>query len=376
MSRQSETRSASALKVVAEAKPRQRCTRRRKRHHSSFAKCPPTQWRTRNPLWRLEAFCASGRTSEPPKWGARDFFLRSQPITSQLGADAATRIVLQIIGDDRIYGLWIMANTARGTGRIERKMLLRRPIRAFCTLSSVAAATLSLTLFAQTVIACNAADFFEGLGRYARFEYRLAIEILRPLADGGDPVTQELLGNMYSRPHGIEGDQTAALYWYGRAGQQGRVEAQFELGKIFRDGLGTAVDGKLAVFWFSQAAKRGAPHAFGALGEMYLGHPDLPEDNIVAREWFRKGAQLDNAAAMYNLGLIYHTGRGVVQDEVEAHKWLDLSARRAVGRERDIALLALSRIAERLTPAQVKIAKDRARIFWLDELQAKSLGID
>ena len=63
-----------------------------------------------------------------------------------------------------------------------------------------------------------------------------------------------------------------------RAAEHGQSEAQFEVGVMHRDGLGTPIDGMQALNWFERAAERGAPHAFNAIGEMYLGHRDVAQD--------------------------------------------------------------------------------------------------
>jgi uncharacterized protein len=144
-----------------------------------------------------------------------------------------------------------------------------------------------------------------------------------------------------------------------RRRNRAQVEAQFELERIYRDGLGTPVDGNAAVSWLERAAAKGAPHAFNALGELYLGHQNVPQDFAVARSWFLRSAQMGNSQSMYNLGVLYALGQGVAQDEIEALKWLALAADTGIGEDRDKALRARSRLAERLTPVEVSWAASR-----------------
>jgi TPR repeat protein len=61
---------------------------------------------------------------------------------------------------------------------------------------------------------------------------------------------------------------------------------------------------------------------------------------------------------MYNLGVLYALGQGVAQDEIEAFKWFALAAA-GIGEDRDRALRARSRLAERLTPVEVSWAASR-----------------
>ena len=199
----------------------------------------------------------------------------------------------------------------------------------------------------------------DALMPYALRDYARALALLTPLAEQGNAVAQLKLGIIFSRGKTGSPDQVAALRWFTKAAEQGQVEAQFELGRIYRDGLGTRVDGNAAVSWLERAAEKDTPHALNALGELYLGHQNVPQDFAVARSWFLRGAQEGNSAAMYNLGVLYALGQGVAQDDIEALKWLELAADTGIGEDRDKALRARSRLAERLTPVEVSWGASR-----------------
>jgi len=199
----------------------------------------------------------------------------------------------------------------------------------------------------------------DALMPYAKRDYGRALALLAPLAEQGNAVAQLKLGMIFARGKTGSPDHGAALAWFTRAAEQGQVEAQFELGRIYRDGLGTRADGDAAVYWLERAAEKNTPHALNALGELYLGHQSVPQDFALARSWFLRGAQAGNSPSMYNLGVIYALGHGVAQDEIEAFKWLELAADTGIGEERDRALRARSRLAERLTPVEVSWAASR-----------------
>lgn len=233
---------------------------------------------------------------------------------------------------------------------VSKGMILRTLIQAATT------GALALALLLQEVVTGRASDLIEGLTRYTMRDHARAIEVIRPLADQGDAVAQEVLGKMYLAGEGTARDNTVAFKRFLQAAEGGRADAQLELGRMYRDGVGISADGNLAMYWFDRAAKQGSPAAFNAIGELYLGHPDVLEDTAAARRFFLRGANLDNAEAMYNLSTLYLVGHGVTQDEIEAYKWFELSAQTGVGQERDIAHRALSRLRERLTPSQVGMA--------------------
>jgi len=229
-------------------------------------------------------------------------------------------------------------------------------------LAGGAATTWPLTARAESLdeIRGSAAySLADALIPYAQRDYVRALQLLAPLAEGGDAVAQLKLGIIFSRGKVSSSDHVAALRWFTKAAENGQAEAQFELGRMYRDGLGARVDGKLAVYWLERAAERGTPHAINALGELYLGHQGVPQDFAVARRWFLRGAQIGNSASMYSLGVLYALGQGVVQDEIEAFKWLELAAETGIGEERDKALRARSLLAERLTPVEVSWAEGR-----------------
>jgi TPR repeat protein len=219
-----------------------------------------------------------------------------------------------------------------------------------------ATGTLAMTLLLQAVVTGSASDLIEGLTRYAMHDHARAIEVLRPLADQGDAVAQEILGKIHLMGEGTMRNNIVAFKRFLQAAERGRVAAQLELGRMYRDGVGIPADGNLAIHWFDRAAKQGAPDAYNAIGEMYLGHPGVLEDAAAARSAFLSGANLDHAGAMYNLGMIYLVGHGVPPDRIEAYKWFELSAQISTGKEHDNALRALSTLRERLTPLQVGMA--------------------
>jgi len=225
------------------------------------------------------------------------------------------------------------------------------------------------TMLLQTVVIGNTSDLLEGLVRYATRDYGRAIEELLPLANQGNPVAQEILAKIFLKGDDpTVRDNSAALKWLIQAAEAGRGEAQFELGKIYRDGRGVPVDNIMAMYWLARAAKRGMPDANNAVGEMYLSRPELSRPDFsreatTARGFFLSGAQLGSAAAMYNLGMIYLAGDEVAQDEIEAYKWFELSAQSSVGQEHDDALRALTTLREQLTPLQVGVAMAAANAW-------------
>ena len=138
--------------------------------------------------------------------------------------------------------------------------------------------------------------------------------------------------------------------------KQGDVDAQNELGWIYREGKGIAQNDKKAVGYFRKAAKQGHAEAQARLGDMYyegrgarhflasfiglLGIQFLGSGSYLgdinwgrsqnyeeamrwyryreAVKWYRKAAEQGYAMAQYRLGFMYYFGRAVEDVEQES----------------------------------------------------------
>jgi len=96
---------------------------------------------------------------------------------------------------------------------------------------------------------------------YGLFSDKKAFPLFEPLAQEGYAPAQFSLGNCYRLGHGTKENVKKAIEWYIKAGEQGHVKAQSELGLIYAYGVDD----------------RGADNK-------------IPEDKAKAKEWYRKAA--------------------------------------------------------------------------------------
>ena len=144
--------------------------------------------------------------------------------------------------------------------------------------------------------------------------------------------------------------------------EQGSAAAQFNLGLKYANGEGVPQDSVAAVAWYRKAAEQGHPDAQNNLGWMYANGAGVPQDDAAAVAWYCLAAEQGSASAQVSLGALYSDGgRGVPQDLVEGHTWLNLAAARLTGEQREEAVTARDRVAERMTPADLSEAQHRAR---------------
>ena len=102
------------------------------------------------------------------------------------------------------------------------------------------------------------ADFEAGVDAYERGDYETALKEFRLLAEQGNAEAQYNLGNMYRSGLGMPQDYQEAMKWYRRAAKQGYASAQSNLGLSYDLGQGVPQDYVLAHMWANLAASQGA----------------------------------------------------------------------------------------------------------------------
>lgn len=76
------------------------------------------------------------------------------------------------------------------------------------------------------------------------------------------------IGNMYIERRGITKDYAKAIEHYTKAANAGHAGSQFNLGLIYKTGIGTAPDLKKAKHWLELAAEQGDEEAIKVLNNL------------------------------------------------------------------------------------------------------------
>ena len=103
--------------------------------------------------------------------------------------------------------------------------------------------------------------------------------------------------------------------------EQGDVEAQLELGNLYREGNGVSKDFKKAVEWYRKSAGQGYDVAQNALGFRYFSGTGVPKDIPEALKWFLKAAEQGLPVAQANAAFNFEKGPPEVRDLVKAYQW-------------------------------------------------------
>jgi putative methionine-R-sulfoxide reductase with GAF domain len=88
----------------------------------------------------------------------------------------------------------------------------------------------------------------------------VSLELMRQMAQNGDPVAENALGLRYfqgDEKNGIVRDEKQAFRWLRRAADHGSLAAQAKLGFLYWGGRGVTKDPNLAYFWTALARARG-----------------------------------------------------------------------------------------------------------------------
>jgi hypothetical protein len=144
----------------------------------------------------------------------------------------------------------------------------------------------------------------------------LLLERLETAARRGD--LQSVCNLAFGKLGPGKADYKEAFDWYLSAAKRGAPRAQYHLGKLYRDGLGTDANASNAAKWFYQAAMHGYPPAEAALGDLLLHGNGVPTDYEAALGWLRPAAAYGNPMAQYDLGWMYLNGLGVKKDNDRA----------------------------------------------------------
>ena len=143
-------------------------------------------------------------------------------------------------------------------------------------------------------------------------------------AESGDPDAQYLVGRLYRDGPVLIPDSVEAQYWFDQAAWQGMVVAQYALGQLYLTDDAEVHDTELGIQWLEYAAHHGSDCAAYRLGKEYLKGEIVERDSAKAQEYLTQSAKTGNQFAQYALGKLY-LERG---DKAEAHYWFTQSAAR------------------------------------------------
>lgn len=107
--------------------------------------------------------------------------------------------------------------------------------------------------------------------------------------------------------------------------EQGDIDAQYELGCLYRSGKHRNYSA--ALLWLLKAAEQGHAASQNAVGEIFLWNKKKQlRDEKKAFYWFLKAAEQGEAQAYFNLSKVYFEGKGCAENFEESTYWLQKAA--------------------------------------------------
>ena len=148
------------------------------------------------------------------------------------------------------------------------------------------------------------------------------------LAKAGDEDAQVAVGKAYEQGGDTGINRVEAAKWYGKAADQGNVEAMFRLARLVSEGAqGVKKNLELAAKLYESAARQGHVEAQNWLGYSYQHGYGIQQSDASAIEWYKKAADAGLAVAQNNLGLMYLDGKGVARDYDKAFALFEQAAK-------------------------------------------------
>jgi len=165
------------------------------------------------------------------------------------------------------------------------------------------------------------------LGQSPTFDSTTTVDQLNTMASRGNGDAMLELGERLIQGQGVATNVDEGLKWLTKAADAGKMEAWYDLGFVYSNGL---IDGKPniveAMKYFQKGDDLGNADCQTSMGLLYQAGEKIPggvkADPAQAAGWYRKAAEQNHTEAIQHLAMLYMTGQGVVADPAEAAKWL------------------------------------------------------
>ncbi|KAG7586913.1 Sel1-like repeat [Arabidopsis thaliana x Arabidopsis arenosa] len=164
--------------------------------------------------------------------------------------------------------------------------------------------------------------------RKSRGEEDEDFQILEYQAEKGNSAAMHKIGLFYYFGlRGLRRDHAKALYWFSKAVEKGEPMSMELLGEIYARGAGVERNYDKARECLTLAVKQGLYSAFNGLGYLYVKGYGVDKRNYTkAREYFEMAANNEDPSGHYNLGVLYLKGIGVKKDVRRATKYFFVAA--------------------------------------------------
>lgn len=211
------------------------------------------------------------------------------------------------------------------------------------------------------------------LGFYEEKKYEAAFDLFKLVAENtNNSKAQYNLGSLYAQGLGTEQDYIEAAYWFNRAYKNGEESADKLITKCLLDYVNTVLKSKTAKEGYEELSAF-AKHVYNTencnaivrkslleLGTYYF---NTKKDYAMAAKLFRGGAEYENDAWCQNyLAVLYNAGAGVEKNDLASLYWFDKASEQgitAAKTDRDGMLNAyVNNLGKQETAVQLRLLAD------------------
>lgn len=163
--------------------------------------------------------------------------------------------------------------------------------------------------------------------QYNAGQFEQAFNMLKPLAEKGNPKAQFIWAGMLYDGSGSGKDFKRAFEYFQKSANQNYPPAQFILSQLYSEGKVVENNNTLAFEWLEKSAENGFALAQYTLAVKYYEGIDVKENAGKAFYWAEKAAKQKQAEAQYLMGVLYIDGvAGVKSNPEKGFKYIVSSA--------------------------------------------------
>ena len=112
-------------------------------------------------------------------------------------------------------------------------------------------------------------------------------------------------------------------------------KAQFNVGVMFEEGIGTKQSFRDSIFWYEKAACGGNRHAANNLGNMHFNGRGVPKNKDIAEHFFCTASDQGSDLANFNLAVIYSQRQNDYASILRSLKYFFMAALKGVNEAND-----------------------------------------
>ncbi|KAI9190611.1 uncharacterized protein BJ171DRAFT_543323 [Polychytrium aggregatum] len=154
----------------------------------------------------------------------------------------------------------------------------------------------------------------------------LAAKAYSILAARNNAEAQFRLGRCYRDGIGVPKNHQEAFCNFRKAAEAENLTGCFEVGMCYLNGIYVDKDSARCLKWLVLAADGGLACAQNVIGTLYFDGIGITRDSQVAFSWFKKAADQGHVSAQYNIACAYYEGDGVEKDYHKAFEFFSKAA--------------------------------------------------